>query len=100
MNVGTPGFNGERLIEARMARGLTAVALSEMIGVSSQSISQYEKGKQSPRPDVLDAIASHLNMPLSYFLGKAMPSKIGQSLAVSGTADDVARQRAEIDCDG
>src|SRR5437879_1030581 len=63
MNVGTPGFNGERLIEARMARGLTAVALSEMVGVSSQSISQYEKGKQSPRPEVLGIIASRLNMP-------------------------------------
>jgi transcriptional regulator with XRE-family HTH domain len=77
MNVGTPGFNGEKLVEARRARGLTAVALSEMIGVTSQSISGYEKGKQSPRPDTLEAIAFQLNMPISYFLRESYSPEDG-----------------------
>lgn len=97
MNVGTPGFNGERLIEARMARGLTAIALSEMVGVTSQSISQYEKGKQSPRPDVLQALASHLNMPLSYFMRESRTPDDGPIFwRCRETASSVARQRAEI----
>ena len=54
--ISTPGFVGARLVQARKARGLSAIALSEMINVKSATISQYEHGKHSPPPEVLDAI--------------------------------------------
>jgi Zn-dependent peptidase ImmA (M78 family)/DNA-binding XRE family transcriptional regulator len=97
MSVGTPGFNGERLVEARQARGLSAVALAEVVGVSAQSVSQYERGKQSPRPEIMAVIAARLNLPLSYFM---RPSAGLDSAPIfwrcRATASSVARQRAEI----
>jgi Zn-dependent peptidase ImmA (M78 family) len=80
-----------------MARGLTAVALAEMIGVTSQSISGYEKSKQSPRPDVLEAIAFRLNMPISYFLRESHSPEDGPIFwRCRETSSAIARQRAEI----
>lgn len=97
MNVGTPGFYGERLEEARKARGLTAVALADVVGVSPQSISQYEKNKQTPKSDVLDAIASRLNVPRSYFLRPPAPADDAPIFwRCRETSSSLARARAEI----
>lgn len=68
MRSGTPGFVGRRLREAREARGLTQIALSEMLGVSAQAVSQYEAGQSSPRPDVLARLTTVLNLPVAFFL--------------------------------
>lgn len=68
MKAGTPGFISARLREAREARGLTAISLAEMVGVSRQAISQYEIGVGSPRPEVLKRISSVLNVPEHRFV--------------------------------
>src|SRR6266849_9103239 len=68
MMIGTPGFKGRRLTQAREARGLTAVALAEMIGVKGANISHYEHGKQTPSPEVMDRISQVLNCPPAFFL--------------------------------
>ncbi len=62
MSATTPGFVGERLTEARRARGISATDLAGLIGVSVQSISKYENGHQTPKLDVLHAIASKLTV--------------------------------------
>jgi Zn-dependent peptidase ImmA (M78 family)/DNA-binding XRE family transcriptional regulator len=67
MKSGTPGFVGARLREAREARKISAVTLSELASVSPQAISQYEKGKSSPGPEVLARIAAALNFPEQFF---------------------------------
>jgi transcriptional regulator with XRE-family HTH domain len=41
---GTPGFVGDRLREAREARGLSAVSLADLLGITRQAISLYESG--------------------------------------------------------
>src|SRR5262245_25207039 len=64
---GTPDFIGARLREAREVRNVTAVALSERIGVSAQMISYYERGKSSPSPAVLSAMAAQLHLPETFF---------------------------------
>ena len=68
MSVGTPGFVGERLKEAREARGLTGVALSDLVGVKRASISLYEIGKASPQFDVFLKLSTVLNIPRAFFL--------------------------------
>ncbi|HVG34539.1 MAG TPA: XRE family transcriptional regulator [Pyrinomonadaceae bacterium] len=68
MPLGTTGFVGDRLAEAREARGLTNASLAELLGVSTTAISQYEHNKVSPRPEVMSSIADKLNLPLSFFL--------------------------------
>lgn len=71
MRTGTPGFRPSRLRLAREARGLTQVALAELVGRSSQSVSRWENPEhdQSPEPDALQALASALNVPVSALLG-------------------------------
>lgn len=67
MKPATLGFIGARLKEAREARELTAIALSDLIDVSRQAIYQYENDIQSPRPEIMERIAKVLRLPISYF---------------------------------
>lgn len=71
--IGTAGFIGERLREALEARGMTAVALADVLGVSPMAISQYENNKHSPRPESMRAIAEKLNLPESFFKQPILP---------------------------
>ncbi len=68
MRVGTAGFVGARLTEARQARGLTQTGLSQLTGIRGQSISHYEQGRQSPSPEALEVICEKLDLPERYFL--------------------------------
>jgi Zn-dependent peptidase ImmA (M78 family)/DNA-binding XRE family transcriptional regulator len=68
MRSGTPGFSGSRLREAREARSLSAISLSEVANVSAQAIYQYENNRRSPSQDVLDRIAAATNLPPTFFL--------------------------------
>jgi|HubBroStandDraft_4_1064222.scaffolds.fasta_scaffold00004_1 Zn-dependent peptidase ImmA (M78 family)/transcriptional regulator with XRE-family HTH domain len=68
MKPGTQGFVGERLREAREARGLTITSLAELTTISKQSISDYEHGKATPHPDHSIALADKLNLPIAFFL--------------------------------
>jgi Zn-dependent peptidase ImmA (M78 family)/DNA-binding XRE family transcriptional regulator len=67
MKVGTPGFVGKRLREAREAYGFTASAMTEWLGVTRQAISQYENGSSSPSPEVLDIICSKFPLKRQFF---------------------------------
>lgn len=96
MRLGTPGFVGERLIQAREARGLSGVALSEMVRVSPQAISHYEQNKHSPNPEVMDAIASILKFPRAFFLRAPLPASASPIFWRSKMgALKTARRRAE-----
>lgn len=68
MRTGVPGFSPQRLVEARAARGLTQVALADLSGRTSSSISRWEAGDQLPEIDALQAVARGLNLPVSFFL--------------------------------
>lgn len=68
MRSGVPGFSPQRLVEARAARGLTQVALADLSGRTSSSISRWEAGDQLPEVDALQAVARGLNLPISFFL--------------------------------
>jgi Zn-dependent peptidase ImmA (M78 family)/transcriptional regulator with XRE-family HTH domain len=71
MKPGTPGFIGARLTEARETRGLSAVALAELVGVTRQAISLYEHDQQTPRPEVLQRLSDVLKVP-EFFLIKGL----------------------------
>ncbi|PZR82288.1 MAG: hypothetical protein DLM68_16235 [Hyphomicrobiales bacterium] len=97
MRVGTHGFIGARLTEARQARGMNGTELADLIGVSPQSVSQYEHGKQSPSPEMLELIADKLNMPLSRFTREVSHSESNPIFwRGKTTATRAARDRAEV----
>lgn len=96
MKTGTPNFRGERLREAREARGLNGVEMAELLGVTRQTISLYEHGETSPSPAVMDMIALKLRMPLDYFLFDASwPTPRPRFMRSMATTAKAARVRAE-----
>lgn len=97
MRATTPGFIGERLTQARKARGLTAVTLADLLGVTSTTISQYEHNKQAPRPDLMLALSEALNLPVAFFKSPiSTPDGERRTKWRSNTsATKFARERAE-----
>ncbi|WP_130799180.1 helix-turn-helix domain-containing protein [Streptomyces otsuchiensis] len=60
-------FTPSRLTLARKRRAMTLVELGSRVGVSAQSISNYENSRQEPSQATLKAVASALRFPLSFF---------------------------------
>ena len=75
MRPGTPGFVGYRLREAREARGMTAIALADILGITRAAVSQYENGHQSPSPEIMRQVSHVLNSPVQRFLRPADSSR-------------------------
>jgi Zn-dependent peptidase ImmA (M78 family)/DNA-binding XRE family transcriptional regulator len=96
MRIGTPGFSGHRLREARESRGLSAISLSDLTDVSAQAIYQYENGHRSPSPETLERIANATNVPLAFF---TLPDRIEDPSPIfyrsMSTATKAARNRAK-----
>lgn len=67
MNLGTSGFVGGRLRQARNARGISATAMADLMNITSASISLYERGESSPQVELLARIADTLDLPMSFF---------------------------------
>jgi Zn-dependent peptidase ImmA (M78 family)/DNA-binding XRE family transcriptional regulator len=66
--IGTPGFVGARLTQARQARALSVVGLADLLGLESPSISNYEHGRQTPSPEIMDRLVNLLHQPFAFFL--------------------------------
>lgn len=60
-------FTPSRLALARKRRGFTLTRLAEEVGVTSQSLSNAENGRQEPSATTLEALSRVLNFPLSFF---------------------------------
>ena len=99
MRVGTPGFSGQRLREAREARGLSAISVSELAEVSVQAVYHYESGRMSPSTDALEKLAVAVNMPPSFFMlprgaeGETAPTYFRSMSATTKGARNRARHR-------
>ncbi len=68
MRTGVPGFQGYRLQQAREAMALSKTSLADLVDVSKQAISQYEKGVDSPGVEVFDKIRKLLKQDAQFFL--------------------------------
>lgn len=96
MKLGTPGFIGARLREAREARGLSAMSLAEILGLTRAAVSSYELAGKSPSPEVMSRISGVLKMPVSYFRYPMPQRKSGVIFYRSmKAATKSARRRAE-----
>jgi Zn-dependent peptidase ImmA (M78 family)/transcriptional regulator with XRE-family HTH domain len=75
MTVGVSGFIGERLTEAREARGIiTKSALAELLEVSVNAISQYENNICNPRHEMVSEIVDLLKVKESFFFRPITPT--------------------------
>lgn len=53
---------GERIREARKAKGWSQSKLGEELGVSQQMVAQYEKGDRTPKKETVEKIADALDV--------------------------------------
>ena len=63
----------QKLKNARDLKGFSQQELADMIGISKQMISKYEKGESLPTSTILLKLKKHLNVSMNYFF---KPSKI------------------------
>lgn len=99
-NMDGSGFVGERLKQARVARGMTGIELARQLHIKRQSISNYETGKRSPSPDVKDKISEILHFPLDFFSTELERAEIVQNPVFyrsMSAATKRARARVEIE---
>jgi len=96
MKSGVQGFHGERLRQAREALGLRVASLADMLGVSRQSVSQYETGESLPGPEVFDRLVTHLRQEPQFFLRPTVEFELTPHFFRSmASATKSARRRAE-----
>jgi len=96
MRIGTQGFNGARLRQARQARGLFGTDLARMVGVKSQTISAYEKEKGTPSPQIMQDLADRLGFPMTFFTREPRPEEATPVFwRASNTSTRMAQGRAE-----
>ena len=80
---------------AREARGIiTASGLAEMIGVSRAAVSQYERGEQTPSPEILRVLSHVLNLPPQHFIKPQRSSEGVHFFRSLASATKSARLRA------
>ena len=98
MKSGVPGFVGIRLKQAREAVGLSITSLADLIGVSKQAVSQYEKGSDSPSPLIFDRIRTVLGHDYQFFLRPPVNSLIKSTCFYRSmaAATKTARTKAEM----
>ncbi|OOR89952.1 transcriptional regulator [Moraxella caviae] len=63
---------GKRIQSKRKEKGYSADKLSEMIGISQQQLSRYERGTNKINVAHLVDIANFLQTPISYFFTDCM----------------------------
>jgi transcriptional regulator with XRE-family HTH domain len=82
---------GDRLRQARLARGLSLRRLAEVVGVSPSLVSQVETGRAKPSVNTLYALASELGISLdSLLFVDAQPPVVADPVeALNGAADVV-----------
>lgn len=94
---------GERIRAARKRKGMSQVALSQILGerferpaeTMRRSLVNWEGGKHEPRGRYLDAIAEATEQPLDFF--RSTPRRDGAPGAVDG--DGVADDRGGVRVD-
>jgi transcriptional regulator with XRE-family HTH domain len=83
-----PKRTGQLIREARIARDLTQMELSELLGVSYQQVQKYEKGSDNISMERLKQIARAMNLPVTAFITGAADSVAEQVAAYGKTPED------------
>lgn len=61
---------GSQIKVLREEKGINQASLAEAIGITRQSMSNYESGKHSPDVDVLERIADYFECSMDYLFGR------------------------------
>lgn len=80
MNGNMQQFNGERLKEARIYRGLTVAELAEKLELQRQTVSMYENNKiKNPEYTTIKNMSNVLGFPIKFFVQETINTKTGST---------------------
>lgn len=68
---------GSRLLQQRVAAGLTQQQLEQVSGVAQADISRIERGQGNPTTETLEALGKPLGVTLDLVVAPATPSSKG-----------------------
>jgi ribosome-binding protein aMBF1 (putative translation factor) len=69
---------GARLLQQRLAGGLTQKELAAASGVDQADISRIERGESNPTTETLDALARPLGVTLDLVVDARAPEAVGE----------------------
>lgn len=87
---------GKRIKAARKIKGWSQAALAEMVGVSTQAVSQWETGKTEPELARVTMVANLLDVDWDWLFGNhgnddaPVPSKLSQDAGYRAPLIDIA----------
>ena len=99
MKLGTPGFQGKRLRQARISLGLTQESLALMLGYQdAQSVSALEVGGDTPSPEIMQRILTITRQPMHFFTAPLDSDLENQTVLFRSmrSLDEISRARAEV----
>ncbi len=87
---------GDRLRSAREEKGWKQTYVAKMLGITSQSLSNYERGDRDPDTSLLAKLADLYDVTADYLLGRDLidvkmkidPEKVGSLADVERLADE------------
>lgn len=99
--IGTEKVYGEKISFIRRGRSLTIEELSELSGISPESIQAYEEGTEEPDLETLDRLGEALSVTVRYFLEKSadalsMGERVRREREKQGLTGVALADRAEI----
>lgn len=65
---------GKKLIELRIEKGITQAESAQLIGITRNSLSMYERGERCPNIDIAVSAANAYNVSLDYLFGTGYKS--------------------------
>jgi transcriptional regulator with XRE-family HTH domain len=86
---------GVLLRQARMEAGYSLKDLAKELGCSTARITSYELGRVDIPLQTLEALADHLNVPMSYFLDQGLRPR-GEKIAGIEEVERLAHLPAEV----
>lgn len=86
-------ITSSRLTLARKRRGISLVGLSALVGISAQSLSNYENDRQQPSPEVVGRIAEALRFPPEFFTAPDAECIPGDAVSFRARSRLPARKR-------
>ncbi|WP_158973251.1 helix-turn-helix domain-containing protein [Streptomyces griseus] len=82
-----------RLVLARKRRGLTVTRLAQMAGPTPRRLSDFESGRATPSPPSLEALATALEFPPSFFGAEEVADLTADSVSFRALSRMTASQR-------
>ena len=71
--------------------GVTAYKVSKETGITTTTLTNWKKGKYTPKPDKLQKIADYFGVPLSYLLTGSMEEEVKPPSLTPKDERDIAK---------